>query len=100
MAPDTELSEPRREDRPAGEPGSARPRGESGRPIGVLIVDDDPLVRTLLSEIVTREGDIVIVGCATNGQDAVAKAVELRPNWPATAARSRCCRSGRRKSSA
>ena len=50
------------------------------RPIGVLIVDDDPLVRTLLAEMVRRESDIAILGCATDGLDAVAKAAELRPN--------------------
>jgi len=80
MAPDARVPEPRPDDPPASEPGRVWPRGESSRPIGVLIVDDDPLVRTLLSEIVTREGDIVIVGCATDSLDAVAKAVELRPN--------------------
>src|SRR5947208_2347660 len=80
MAPDTRVPEPHREDPPAGETGRAWPRGESSRPIGVLIVDDDPLVRTLLSEIVNREGDITILGCATDGLDAVTKAVELRPN--------------------
>src|SRR5437764_11891629 len=80
MTPETRAPELRREDRPAGEPGSARSRAESGRPIGVLIVDDDPLVRTLLSEIVNRESDIAIVGCATDGLDAITKAVELRPD--------------------
>jgi DNA-binding NarL/FixJ family response regulator len=80
MTPETKAPELRPENRPAGESGRAWMRGERDRPIGVLIVDDDPLVRTLLSEIVTREGDIVILGCATDGLDAVAKAVELRPD--------------------
>jgi len=80
MAPDTRVPEPRPDDPPASEPGRVWPRGESSRPIGVLIVDDDPLVRTLLSEIVNRESDIAILGCATDGLDAVTKAVELRPN--------------------
>ena len=79
MAPDTRVPEPGREDPPAVESGSARSRGESSRPIGVLIVDDDPLVRTLLSEIVNRESDIAILGCATDGLDAVTKAADLRP---------------------
>jgi DNA-binding NarL/FixJ family response regulator len=57
----------------------ARERGD-GRMIGVLIVDDDPLVRTLLAEIVSREGDIAILGSATDGLDAVGKAVELEPD--------------------
>ena len=80
MTPETRVPELRREDPPAGESASARFRRESGRPIGVLIVDDDPLVRTLLSEIVSREGDIAILGCATDGLDAVAKTLELRPD--------------------
>jgi DNA-binding NarL/FixJ family response regulator len=53
---------------------------ERGRPVGVLIVDDDPLVRALLSEIVSREQDIVILGSAGDGLEAVAKAAELRPD--------------------
>src|SRR5689334_723775 len=82
MAFDTGLSEPRRDGPPASEPGSApvTAPGGTGQPIGVLIVDDDPLVRTLLSEIVNREQDIVILGSATDGLDAVAKAAELRPH--------------------
>jgi DNA-binding NarL/FixJ family response regulator len=81
MTLDTGVSEPRREGPAASEPGTATgsSRGETDRPIGVLIVDDDPLVRTLLAEIVRRESDIAILGCATDGLDAVAKAVELRP---------------------
>jgi len=62
------------------ETGVAGQAREGERTIGVLIVDDDPLVRTLLSEIVNRESDIAIVGCATDGLDAVAKAVETRPD--------------------
>jgi NarL family two-component system response regulator LiaR len=54
-------------------------RGD-GRMIGVLIVDDDPLVRTLLAEIVNRESDIAILGSATDGLDAVGKAIELKPD--------------------
>src|SRR5690349_11920038 len=81
MTLDTGVSEPRREDPAAGEPenASGRSPAEPGRPIGVLIVDDDPLVRTLLAEIVRRESDIAILGCATDGLDAVTKAAELRP---------------------
>jgi DNA-binding NarL/FixJ family response regulator len=81
MTLDTGVSDPRREGLPAGEPAraSGSSRGETDRPIGVLIVDDDPLVRTLLAEIVRRESDIAILGCATDGLDAIAKAVELRP---------------------
>src|SRR5260370_24437938 len=81
MTLETGVSELRREGPATAEPenASGRSRSEIGRPIGVLIVDDDPLVRTLLAEIVRRESDIAILGCATDGLDAVAKAVELRP---------------------
>src|SRR6266851_1338433 len=81
MTLETGVSEARREGPATGEldNASGRSRSEIGRPIGVLIVDDDPLVRTLLAEIVRRESDIAILGCATDGLDAIAKAVELRP---------------------
>lgn len=81
MTLETGVSEPRREGPAAGEPAKASggAPAETGRPIGVLIVDDDPLVRTLLAEIVRRESDIAILGCATDGLDAVTKAAELRP---------------------
>lgn len=69
------------EKRREGEPGTVTARSSrEERTIGVLIVDDDPLVRTLLAEIVNRESDIAILGAATDGLDAVQKAVELRPD--------------------
>ena len=67
MALETEGPEKRREGE--SRPGMTRPVRED-RPIGVLIVDDDPLVRTLLAEIVNRENDIAILGAATDGLDA------------------------------
>src|SRR5687768_14441235 len=69
------------EKRREGEPGAAAAReGRGARKIGVLIVDDDPLVRTLLAEIVNRESDIAILGAATDGLDAVSKAAALGPD--------------------
>ena len=45
----------------------------------VLIVDDSPIIRKLICELFTREGDFEICGEAENGQQAIAKALELKP---------------------
>jgi DNA-binding NarL/FixJ family response regulator len=46
----------------------------------VLVVDDNPLIRRLLCELFTREGDFDVCGEAENGREAVEKAQLLRPN--------------------
>jgi two-component system chemotaxis response regulator CheB len=46
----------------------------------VLVVDDNPLVRRMLCELFTREGDFDICGEAEDGKEAVEKAQLLRPN--------------------
>lgn len=48
--------------------------------IKILIADDHPVVREGLMSMVSRERDFVVVGEATNGKEAVAKAVELKPD--------------------
>jgi DNA-binding NarL/FixJ family response regulator len=45
----------------------------------VLIVDDNPLIRKVLCEALTREGDFEICGEAHDGRDAIEKAQLLRP---------------------
>ena len=46
----------------------------------VLVVDDNPLVRRMLCELFTREGDFDVCGEAENGREAIEKAQLLRPN--------------------
>ncbi|MCP1312825.1 chemotaxis-specific protein-glutamate methyltransferase CheB [Halomonas sp. 707D7] len=48
-------------------------------PIRVMIVDDSPVAREVLRHLLTREGDIDIVGEASNGREAVALARRLVP---------------------
>ncbi len=48
--------------------------------IGVLIVDDQPLVRAGLTAVLEPEEDIHIVGQASNGREALEMARSLRPD--------------------
>lgn len=49
-------------------------------PIRVLIVDDHALFRQGLARILEMEEDIVVVGEAANGREALDRAPELRPH--------------------
>lgn len=46
----------------------------------VLIVDDSPLIRRLLGDMIGAEHDLEVVGYAQDGEEAVAKVRELRPD--------------------
>lgn len=48
--------------------------------VRVLVVDDSAFVRRSLSGILERDKDIQVVGTASNGEEAVAKARELDPD--------------------
>jgi len=48
--------------------------------IGLLIADDHGLVRDGVSGMLSREKDLRVVGVAENAEEAVTKAVELRPD--------------------
>jgi len=45
----------------------------------VLVVDDSLAIRVALCELFTHEGDFEVCGEAENGQEAIEKAVWLRP---------------------
>jgi len=45
----------------------------------VLVVDDNPLIRQIVCELFTRDGNFEVCGQAGNGQEAVEKARLLRP---------------------
>jgi DNA-binding NarL/FixJ family response regulator len=47
--------------------------------ITTLLVDDDPVIRQLLHDILDRYSDINIIGEAENGEDAVALTCILKP---------------------
>jgi CheY-like chemotaxis protein len=52
-----------------------------GKPmIGVLLVDDHPVMRQLLRDTLERYTDLSIVGEAESGEDAVAQATALQPS--------------------
>lgn len=48
--------------------------------IDVLLVDDHPVMRRLLREMVETYADLSIVGEAETGEDAVTQAATLRPS--------------------
>jgi CheY-like chemotaxis protein len=58
------------------------PRNKSEtRPLRLLIADDSGAIRRILGQLISSSaGNWVVCGEATNGQDAVKKCAELRPN--------------------
>ncbi|MFZ2290230.1 MAG: chemotaxis response regulator protein-glutamate methylesterase [Halopseudomonas yangmingensis] len=48
--------------------------------VKVLVVDDSGFFRRRVTEILGQDPDIVVVGTASNGQEAVDKAQQLRPD--------------------
>ncbi len=63
---------------PASEPATITATVPSRYPRTVLVVDDDPSVRTLLEMVLTAEG--FIVRCASNGDRALEMVAEDRPD--------------------
>jgi two-component system LytT family response regulator len=52
----------------------------ASRSLGVLIVDDEPLARQRLEDLLAHEVDVEVVGTAENGAIAVEKIRSLRPD--------------------
>jgi DNA-binding NarL/FixJ family response regulator len=52
----------------------------SARDIRVLVVDDDPLVRSAIGLMLGGQTDVDVVGEATDGREGVALATSLRPD--------------------
>lgn len=55
------------------------PRTVSDRPLRVLVIDDDPLVRRLIREVLNSAG-MLVVGEAQDGRDAVRAARHYKPD--------------------
>ena len=49
-------------------------------PITVLVVDDSVVVRRLVTDALTSDPEIEVVGVAANGQIAVSKVAQLEPD--------------------
>ena len=52
----------------------------SATPIRVLLVDDEPLAREMMREMLEADRDVEIVGECVNGDEAIAAIRELRPD--------------------
>ncbi|MDQ2679778.1 MAG: chemotaxis response regulator protein-glutamate methylesterase [Candidatus Eremiobacteraeota bacterium] len=49
-------------------------------PINVLVVDDSAFMRRAISKMLEGESEIVVCGTARNGEDAIQKAAQLKPD--------------------
>lgn len=49
-------------------------------PVRVLVVDDSPVVREILKQLLESDPDIQVVGLAADGQEAVELTAQLRPD--------------------
>lgn len=52
----------------------------SGHTIKTLIVDDSPVIRRAVTNVLEEESDIEVVGVAVDGEDAIRKYLDLRPD--------------------
>ena len=52
----------------------------ANKPIRVLIADDHDLIRQALRTVIDEEPDMEVVGEASDGEQAVTKALELQPD--------------------
>ena len=66
--------------RPRGEAAGDRPRPRAARRIRLLLADDHPVVRRGISSCLERCASLEVVGEAADGQEALRKARELKPD--------------------
>lgn len=59
---------------------AASPAGEEDGRIRLLLVDDHPIMRQLISSTLEEEVDITVIGEAANGKEAIHKTRQLRPD--------------------
>jgi len=55
-------------------------RQEMTEPYKILLIDDHPLMRKGMRQILELETDFVVVGEASNGSEGIAKALDLQPD--------------------
>lgn len=55
-------------------------RVDAGNKVSILIVDDHPMLRRGVIELLQLESDLAVVGEAANGEDAIALAESLDPD--------------------
>ncbi len=53
---------------------------EENQPIKILIVDDKPDMRKAFANLLYFEEDLIIIGLAEDGQDAIDKVLKLNPD--------------------
>jgi len=58
---------------------TVKEKGTLDNPIKVLIADDDPIFREILSNVISSSGDFKIVGKAADGRQALEMTLQLKP---------------------
>jgi DNA-binding NarL/FixJ family response regulator len=56
------------------------PPATPGRPLRVLVCDDNDMLRAALAEVVEAQPDLALVGSATDAQEAIGLAAARRPH--------------------
>lgn len=51
-----------------------------GKKVGVMVVDDSPICRQLISDALSKDPDLEVVATAGNGEEAIAQAAKFRPS--------------------
>jgi two-component system, NarL family, response regulator DesR len=65
---------------PSADPERSQISGTPGRKIRVLVVDDDPRVRTAIAQTVALEADLILAAEASDATTALSMAAQTRPS--------------------